>query len=82
MIYAGLVVVSSGSTTTVRRALLRQSPPVLWQVPHLSDMASTSPQLLLLAAVVANLHFAAGLTHAWYTENVPVRPEPLPCPVD
>ena len=29
--------------------------------------------MLLLVAVVANLHFAATLTHSWYLRNVPVR---------
>ena len=41
-----------------------------WRQPH---RRATSSQMLLLIAVVANLQFAATLTHAWYLENVPVR---------
>jgi hypothetical protein len=40
-------------------------------------MCFKSPQVLLLVAVVANLQLAATLTHEWYIDNVPVRPQ---CP--
>ena len=38
-----------------------------------SHRRAASSQMLLLFAVVANLQFAATLTHEWYLENVPVR---------
>ena len=41
-----------------------------WRKPH---RRATPSQILLLVAVVANLQFAATLTHAWYFENVQVR---------
>lgn len=79
VIYTGLVVICSGSTTAVR-------PPANVHIAlHRSHERAASVQMLLLVAVVANLHFAATLTHAWYLEHVPVRhtcaahPDPHAC---
>jgi hypothetical protein len=59
----------------VRRSHLHRAspahaaPPALWL-----RLLRARWQLLLLAAVVTNLHFAASLTHTWYLTHLPVRP--------
>jgi len=46
---------------------------------HSSETGSKRTAALpLFAAVVANLHFAAGLTHLWYLQRFPVRARSIP----